>query len=297
MGTHEGITYAAFKRLDGLMAIGESRREVKRAFREQCDEPLWSLSTGRMHSFKTRQKYQGVVMHFLDWCKTQRQVYRLDALEAQAEELVTAYVSERLAQGYTPATLQADRSGLRLFFGNWDLAAGVAIPPRRRQDIRYSRQPAARDRRKNPAIAEPLERFFAACGIRRDEACRIRVEDIQPSQRPRYHLEVVIAEGYGKGGRPRRAPVYPGREQDVLLLLEGRVPGERVFPRGVYSLLNPQAQRRQYAQDWYRRLSRRDLPPTNRRLRPGDYDQAAALEVSQYLGHSRLDVILRSYLR
>jgi hypothetical protein len=39
------------------------------------------------------------------------------------------------------------------------------------------------------------------------------------------------------------------------------------------------------------------LPPPEGRLRRDDYDPAATQEVSWALGHNRLDVVLRHYLR
>ena len=298
MGTHKGITYAAFERLNTLMALGESRHEAKKALRQEMgDDPLVALSTGKMHSYRSREKYQGVVRRFITWCKEEQHIFRLEIADARADELVTLYLTERLEQGLKPDTLQADRSGLRLFFQNWELAEDVAIPPRRWQEITRSRHPAARDLRIPREIAEPLEQFFTACGVRRDEANCLRVADIEESQRPQYQLEIDVKQGYGKGGRPRRAPVYPGREQDVLAQLAGRAPDERLFPHKVDSRLNPQAQRRQYAQDFYQLLSGRELPPQDRRLRQSDYDKGAVLEVSHYLGHNRIDVILKSYLR
>ena len=298
MGTHKGITYAAFERLQALMAIGESRHEAKAALRHESGEnPLLAGSTGSMHSYRTREKYQRIVKRFVTWCKVEQHIFRLEIADAHADELVTLYLTERLEQGLAPDTLQADRSGLRLFFQDWGLAADVAIPPRRWQEITRSRHPAARDQRIPREVAEPLEQFVAACGVRRDEADCLRVADVQASQRQRYQLEIDIKPGYGKGGRPRRAPVYPGREQYVLAQLAGRAPGERMFPHKVDSRLNPQAQRRQYAQDFYRLLSGRELPPRDRRLRKSDYDLDAVLEVSEYLGHNRADILLKSYLR
>lgn len=298
MGTHPGITYAAFQRLESLMALGESRHEAKRARREATGaaSPL-APSTGKIHSYRSREKYQSIVRRFIAWCKEEQRIFRLDVVDARAEELVTAWLSERLAQGLKPDTLQGDRSALRLFFQNWDLAEDVAIPPRRWQDITRSRQPAAYDARMPRALAEPFERFFRACGVRRDEANRLRAADIEESQRPQYALEIAIRRGYGKGGRPRRAPVYPGREADVLVYVAGLAPEARLFPHNIDCRLNPQAQRRQYAQDFYRLLSGRELPPTDRRLRKTEYDPDAVLEVSRYLGHNRIDVLLRSYLR
>ena len=217
MGTHKGITYAAFEQLQALMALGESRHEAKAALRQQTgDDPLVAPSTGKIHSYRSREKYQGVVKRFITWCKEEQHIFRLEIADAHADELVTLYLTQRLEQGFTPDTLQADRSGLRLFFQDWSLAEGVAIPPRRWQEITRSRHAAARDQRIPREVAEPLEQFFSACGVRRDEADCLRVADVQASQRQRYQLEIDVKQGYGKGGRPRRAPVYSGREQHVL---------------------------------------------------------------------------------
>lgn len=297
MGTHKGITYAAFERLQALMALGESRHEAKAALRQQTGESPLAGSTGAMHSYRTREKYQRIVKRFTTWCKKEQHIFRLEIADARADELVTLYLTERLEQGLASDTLQGDRSGLRLFFQNWELAENVPIPPRRWQNITRSRHPAARDQRIPRDVAEPLEQFFAACGVRRDEADCLKAADVQPSKRPQYQLEIEVKPGYGKGGRPRRAPVYPGREQDVLAHLVGRAPDERLFPKKVDSRLNPQAQRRQYVQDFYRLLSGRELPPRDRRLRTSDYDKQAVLEVSEYVGHSRIDILLKSYLR
>jgi integrase len=280
------------------MALEESRHEAKKAMREASGEdPLAAPSTGKIHSYRSREKYQGVVRRFITWCKQERGIYRLEIADARAEELVTAWLSERLAVGKKPDTLQGDRAALRMFFQNWDLAEDVLIPPRRWQEITRSRRPALRDTLIPREVAEPLEQFFAACGVRRDEANHLRAQDIQESERSQYQLEIDVKEGYGKGGRPRRAPVYPGREQAVLDYVTGLPPEARLFPHKIDSRLNPQAQRRQYAQDFYRLLSGRELPPTDRTLRKTDYDKGSVLEVSEYLGHSRIDILLKSYLR
>lgn len=298
MGTHKGITYAAWERLESLMAIDQGRHEAKEALREHYGADLLGRSsTSKIHSYRSREKYQGIVKNFITWCKEERGLYRLELVDARAEELVDLYLTERLQRGLRPDTLQADRSGLRLFFQNWELGEYLPIPPRLRQEITRSRLPAARDQRIPREIAEPLEHFFAACGVRRDEANCLRAGDIQPSRRPSYLLEIDVKRGYGKGGRPRRAPVYPGREPSVLRLAAGLAPDEHLFPKKVDSHLNPQAQRRQYAQDFYQLLSGRELPPTDRLLKGSDYDPDAVREVSQYLGHNRIDVILRAYLR
>ncbi len=106
----------------------------------------------------------------------------------------------------------------------------------------------------------------------------------------------------GKGGKERDVAVVHGREEDVLGVVHGRPLVERVFV-GIPDALDVHALRRTYAQDAYlAELARRGraemgLPPAHGRLPPGCYDADAALQVSRWLGHNRVDVMLRHYLR
>jgi hypothetical protein len=101
----------------------------------------------------------------------------------------------------------------------------------------------------------------------------------------------------GKGGKAREVPVLKGREEDVLAVVQGRAPNEKVFDHipghmDVHSYRRDSAQRRylQHAPD-------QALPPVEGRLRRDEYDPVAAQQVSWALGHNRLDVVLRHYLR
>jgi hypothetical protein len=77
---------------------------------------------------------------------------------------------------------------------------------------------------------------------------------------------------------------------------------ERVFAR-IPDALDVHALRRAYAQAAYlaelARMGRAELglPPASGRLPAGSYDEEAALRVSRWLGHNRVDVLLRHYLR
>ena len=54
----------------------------------------------------------------------------------------------------------------------------------------------------------------------------------------------------------------------------------------------------QYAQALYQYYTQgRELPPVQGRLKRNTYDRDAAERVSWSLGHNRIDVVLRHYLR
>jgi integrase len=271
-----------------------SRFKEKEARRE-AGESFWTFSSGLIHSHGTRNAYQQHIMRFIQWARTNHQVRRLDVLDSRADELATAYLADRLAQGLSPYTVQAERSALRLFFDNRALASLIAIPARRRENITRSRRAPTRTKDFNSDNWQPLIRFLRATGLRRDEVRRLLIEDIRENPTS-LALEVVVKKGHGKGGRPREVPVLPGREQDVLCQRDGRAPQDPVFPR-IPSHLRPHSYRREYAQAYYCHLSGRALPSPVGRLKHTDYDEAAVKQVSLALGHNRTDVIHRHYLR
>lgn len=292
MGSRKGLFVAIRDRFDSLMAIGESRYEAKKEMRASGGKQ-WTVSTGKIHSWGTRHDYQQHVMRFARWAKEHHEVRRLDHLDQRAGELATAYLDERLGAGRSAYTVQAERAALRLFFDRRDLAASVKIPKRAMNQIRRSRGTASHDRHFNPANWSEHIAFAQATGLRRSELRDLRIRDVGFNQAGQ--LEVHVQNG--KGGRARSAPVLPGREQEVLSVLAGRKQDERVFGH-IPKHMDVHSYRRDYAQALYlHHAPGRALPPTSGRLRRSDYDKAAVQRVSWALGHNRLDVVLRHYIR
>ncbi len=284
------------ERLDGLMAIGESRGEAKEAARA-AGENLWAFSTGKIHSYKTRQVYQEHAIRFGKWARDTYSVKQFAQLEARADELVSAYLRQNLAQEKSAFTLQTIRAALRMLFRHRQLAEGVELPKRLRKNIIRSRGPKKHDRQFQPKNWPDLLKFLDATGLRRDEVKMLTVADIC-EQDPEYGGQTTVTVRNGKGGKERTVPVDPDQAQQVLKLVAGRQDDERVFPR-IPSHLDVHGYRRDFAQDRYlRHAPDRDLPPTEKkRLSPKDYDPAAAKIVTESLGHHRRSIILNSYIR
>lgn len=292
MGAHrKSLIRQALDRLDERMAIGESRREAKQQQRA-TGEHIWTFSTGKMHSYKTRTTYQEHLLRFLNWSRDTYQVKTLEQLDAQANELTSTYLQQEIATHKSPYTLQVERSALRLFFGDRTLASDVTLPRRTRSTIKRSRGPVAHDRYFQPANWQPLIKFEQACGLRRSELAQLTVADVYKNELGR--LTVYVRNG--KGGKEREVPALPGKEQDLLALTSGRKPEEHVFDH-IPKHMDVHSYRREYAQELYRYHAQRELPPPDGRLRHEDYDLAAVQRVSWALGHNRIDVVLRHYLR
>ncbi|HET8840782.1 MAG TPA: site-specific integrase [Ktedonobacteraceae bacterium] len=296
--THrKSIIKLAIERFDGLMAIGDSRFEAKQTAREEAKErgeKIWAWSDGKIRSYKTRTTYQDHTLRFIRWARETEGIKMLADLDSRAGELVSDWLCKETAAGQSAYTLKTERSALRMFFGDRGLAREIALPTRKITEIKRSRGPAARDKHFQPANWQPLIQFEQSVGLRRDELTRIKVEDVMTRRG-----ELVAYVRNGKGGRQRYAPVIPGRETAVLAVVQNRKPEERIFDR-VPSAGDIHSYRRDYAQAlyFYHAPGWPALPPAKqRRLKPSDYNRDAAMKVSEALGHSRLDVVLRDYLR
>ena len=293
MGSRKSIIREAIERLDSLMAIGQSRFQAKQVQRAASADAGWTVSTGKIHSHITRRVYQQHVLAFINWARTQHGITRLAWLDERADELVTDYLAGHVAAGRSAYTLQTERAALRLFFGDWSLAATVRIPRRTRTAIIRSRGPASHDRHFQPAHWQAHIRFAQACGLRRAELRDLRVRDVYTAEDGTLFVHVK----HGKGGKAREVPVLKGHEEEVLAVVHGRAPHEKVFDHipghmDVHSYRRDSAQRR-----YLQQAPDQALPPVAGRLRRDAYDPAATQEVSWALGHNRLDVVLRHYLR
>jgi hypothetical protein len=293
MGSRKSIIREAIERLDSLMAIGQSRFQAKQVQRATSADAGWTVSTGKIHSHTTRKVYQQQILALINWARTTHGITRLAWLEERADELVTEYLAAHVAARRSAYTLQTERAALRLFFGNWSLAVAVDIPRRTRMTITRSRGPATHDRHFQPAHWQAHIRFAQACGLRRAEIRDLRVRDVYTADDGTLFVHVKN----GKGGKACEVPVLPGHEQDVLAVVQGRTPNEKVFdhiPRhiDVHSYRRDSAQRR-----YLQQAPDQALPSVEGRLRRDDYDPAATQQVSWALGHNRLDVVLCHYLR
>jgi len=218
MGSRKSIIREAIERLDSLMAIGQSRFQAKQVQRAASAEARWTVSTGKIHSHTTRKVYQQHVLAFINWARRQHGNRRLAWLDERADELVTEYLTAHVAAGRSAYTVQTERAALRLFFGNWSLAAAVGIPTRTRTTISRSRGPASHDRHFQPSHWQAHIRFAQACGLRRAELRDLQVRDVHTTDEGTLFVHVRN----GKGGKAREVPVLSGHEEDVLAVVRGR---------------------------------------------------------------------------
>src|SRR6266571_2142582 len=160
-----------------MMAIGESRRDMKQEIRQR-DGSRWTVSTGKIHSYGTRDAYQRHVTHFAKWAREHHGTKQLSQLDTHAPELASQYLRERLSTARSPYTLQAERSALRLFFGQPRLADDVSLPRRAREGITRSRGSAVRDHHFQPNNWPGQVEYARSFGLRRAELRDLRVGEV-----------------------------------------------------------------------------------------------------------------------
>ncbi len=293
MGNRKGMIYAALERFDGLMAIGESRHAAKIATRAASGTNAWTVSTGKIHSHTTRKVYQQHTFAFLNWARTVHRITRLEQVDERVDELATLYLTDHLACGRSAYTVQTERAALRMFFGKRDLAADIAIPACTRTSIRRSRGSVPSDRHFQPAHWQAHLAFVYATGLRRSELRDLRVRDVFRGDEGTLFVHVKN----GKGGRPREVPVLAEHEPDVLVVIQGRLPEEKVFA-SLPKHMNVHRSRRASAQARYlHHAPGKSLPSTDGALKRSEIDREAVQHVSHALGHNRQDVVLRHYIR
>lgn len=286
-------------RLDACMALEQSRGKAKEEARA-AHQKTWAFTTGKIHSYKTRAVYQEHALNFTHWVRECYGIKRIEELDERLRALTAAFLQAKMEEGKSASTLLTIRSALRMVFADHTLMQEVQLPRRTRETITRSRGPKAHDQDFNPMNWPTLITFLQATGLRRDELKMLRARDIVDQETdpvsPLYG-QTVVHVWNGKGGKARTVPVLAGYEHAVLQMKEGLVDEDLVFPR-IPRHLDVHAYRRDFAQALY--LSQapgRELPSATGRLTPGSYDVAAVKYVSNALGHSRLDVVLRHYLR
>lgn len=302
------IIWETWTRLDSLKAVGVSRHAAKQRLRagdRVHPRPGLAPSTGMLHSDKTRATYRDIALRYAQWARAVYGVTRLADLDADADRFVSLYLETRRDAGDSAYTLKTIRSALRLFHGPAfepseratrvrELGADVQLPVRRREEITRSRRPVAMDAHIALDRWHAVVAFALATGLRRRELEAVHVRDVRAGR----HGTLVIDVRNGKGGKARCVPVLAGREDDVLTVVVGRAPDERVFER-VPVRLDVASLRKRYAEALYCENGRRLLPSPEGRLPRGSVDTARAGVVAQALGHSplRIDCVVKHYLR
>jgi len=262
--------------LKGQIKFGQSKYQAKlnRAPDERAPAGIFS--------YKTHDTYVKCGAVFLKWARDEHGEKWL----AGAEQYVPAYLKQLVDKDQSAWTIQLGRSALRKIYQNQDLGKDVQLPERRKMGITRSRGAKPSDVNFSEKKNQGLVDFAKATGLRRMELAKVRVDQIQTNP----DGSVVILGIKGKGGRDRDVPVIAGQEWAVLLSTESaQARGDSKVWANIPGHMDVHGYRREYAQALYVQVNGSAYV----KYHP---NHVALMVVSNALGHSREDVVIRNYL-
>lgn len=297
---HKNIKIQLNRALDAQLRIGQKKQKI-------YDNP--NKSAG-IHSVKTAQTYRSTICTFGDYLKWQG----VKNLTDIGEREVRGFLDSR--GDLSAWTLSKDLSAINKVLGTEYTGRDMGIPNRHAGNIRNNRNMGAYHTSDKERNAEQI-RFVAATGIRRESIATITPQQAVYGQ----NGQVIGFNVVEKGGRERCCVVLEGNREWITQLVSDKLTqgANKPMLKGVDKNANPHFFRAEYAQnlyndlleaknakiDYYDGMRERFINEANaeRALERYAYDTykgytlAVVAEVSQNLGHNRLDVILNHYLR
>ena len=300
MGRHsKNITIQINQRVNDLLRIGQGK--VK-------NDPTNPNRSEGIHSIRTANTYRSVGNSFAGYLKGQgvRNIGNI------TKEHISGYMLSRA--GLSAYTQSKDLAAINKLLDTRYTLRDFGLRERSHQRITNNRGLARYDTSHAVRNREQLA-FVRSTGIRRES-----IATITPAQALRDGTGLVVGfHVIEKGGRERNCVVLAMERERITHLVDNHIVEQGVNAplfRAVDSNANPHWQRREYAQalyndlretqgDYYsglrdsfinqenlERATSRYATPTVR-----GYERDVLAEVSQALGHNRLDVVIYHYLK
>ncbi len=288
------LVYQVKRRLEEQARFGESKHQAKQRAKREAEQrgEKWNPSQVEgIYSFETMRTYMRQGAHFVKWVRERHP-------EVKWLEDARRYIPEYLSQYQSAWTVRTKANALAKIYGCKSTELGVQLPKRDLHAIKRSRRPAKRDVSFSETRNKDLVDFCRGTGLRRKELQALRPEDVYQAANGRVFVHVRS----GKGGRTREVPVLL-KYQDRVWEIAQRAKANnlpRVFPT-VPLGADIHSYRREYAQATYMETVER-LPSnvTKEYYNTKDglhFERHAMKFVTKALGHNRLEVAARNYLR
>lgn len=287
MSKNGSIRYQIEKELKSMCRFGESRYEAKK----------YHTAYKYIYSFNTMRTYIKQLNYMVDWAKERGiKLKSIDDMLAHGDE----WLQWSLEHGQSPWTVSTKRSALCKLCCVPYSYFKTKIPPKRRQDVKRSRDMAKSNKRFSEKNNMEQVTFCRCSGLRLNELRNIRGSDLYFDEFGSPWLSVTRGT---KGGRKRHTKLYGSPEElELCVNLCLKAKDGKVFPH-VNKSANTHGYRAQYCQRVYE-AEKRDLSTLSfsekvycRKDKKGIvYDKQALIICSRMLGHNRYEVCNISYL-
>ena len=287
MSKNGSIRYQIEKELKSMCRFGESRYEAKK----------YRTAYKYIYSFNTMKTYIKQVNYMVNWAKDNGiKLKSIDDIREHGDE----WLQWSVEQGQSPWIVSTKRSALCKLCQVPYSYFKTKIPPKRRQDIKRSRDMGKSLKHFSEDKNIEQVTFCRCTGLRLNELRNIRGSDLYFDEFG--HPWLTVTKGT-KGGRKRLTKLYGSPEElELCVSLCHRAKDDKVFPH-VKKSANTHGYRAQYCQRVYD-AEKRDLSTLSfsekvycRKDKKGIvYDKQALLVCSSMLGHNRYEVCNLSYL-
>ena len=310
-----GLTRQIARVFDQKMAIGQSKKDDRDAFRDgdKSRDP-----SQKIYSYETKHTYLKQTIAGAKWIKANCENIRtLDDVRAHLGDYFAAK-----NDAWSASTRTTVVSAFAKLYGITapELREELGLPERERsyKDVTRSRSDAARDYGFSEEKNSDLIDFARSTGLRRSELETVRGSDLREKSNGDFEIYVK-----GKGGRERYAPVIGDADRVARVVEMCRAADKgKVFER-VHSHADIHSYRRDYATEIYESRARsfadcKADPFYNQEHRNSDgsrggydrdsvyhfrdgsggwLDKKAMRAASEALGHSRISVVGEHYIK
>ena len=298
-------------KINSLLRIGESKHLAKQVYKEYCEAnnlPYNPAKSPFIHSVSTADAYRQTIKEFCAWLKTEKpEVWKTKNLSNIDKKICYEYLQTREKQGCSAWTISKDMSALNKVLDlNLNKKEGN-LQERSLKDITRSRETCTHDQKYNSANYSNQIEFAKAFGVRRESICggqfQVKENSLFKSNGKVYCSLIE------KGGRYREAPClakYQSSIESKYNIQERESLTKEQFIEAYYnsnsdylfnnytSKIDNHSFRAEYATNLYRELAEQK---ENLQKNYRDYDSVILKEVSEALGHSRINVVVDHYLR
>ena len=298
-------------KINDLLRIGESKHLAKQVYKEYCEAnnlPWNPAKSPFIHSTQTAETYRQTVGEFCTWLKAEKpEVWRSKDLNKIDKNIAYEYLKSRQEQGCSAWSVSRDMSALNKVLDLGLNKKEGGLTERSLKNISRSRGEKAHDQKYNPANYKDQIEFAKAFGVRRESICggQFQVkEDSLFKKDGKVYVSVIE-----KGGRYREAPCLAKCQKSIeskYNITERETYTKEQFIESYYrnkgnylfntytNKIDNHAFRSEYATNLYKELAEQKETVINDYR---GYDSAVLKEVSEALGHSRINVVVDHYLR
>lgn len=267
------------ERLNSLLAVGKSRHKAKQKYGQN--------NVPTIHSISTVENYRQVINQFGDWLRIhEKPIFSSKDLTKISDDVVVKYLKCREEKGLSAYTISRDMAALNKVLNRSLTKEKYDLKKRSYKNIK-SLSNANVSEKKLYDYKDHIE-FLKATGARRHELLNMRSIDFN------YFTVAII----GKGGKRRIATILPEYRKKIQNFLKDLDPKKIIFEK-LDKDISAKVYRQEYALKYYNFLEnfyRKENIFLGRKLKNGRFENPL-LEVSNQLGHNRIDVVIYHYLK